>query len=257
VRVTILGSSGAIARGQYTTSFQIDHDLLIDAGTGLGLLTLESLARIDHVLLTHAHLDHVACLPLMLDSVGGLRQRPVCAHGLPATLKTLRDHVFNDQLWPDFTRIPPQRPFIELQPLEVGQQLSIGPHRVRVLPARHSVPGVGYAIETPRGWWVYTGDTVGCPEFWQAIDELELAMIVIETAFMDAEQTLANLAQHLTPRSLLRELTNLPPRHRHVPIAIMHNKPADMSTIRHEITQGWGARSNPLVWLESEMTLEF
>ena len=68
MRVRVLGCSGAIAQGCRTTSFLLDDDVLVDAGTGVGDLSLEEMARIHHVLLTHSHLDHVASLPLMLDA---------------------------------------------------------------------------------------------------------------------------------------------------------------------------------------------
>jgi len=46
---------------------------VIDAGTGVGDLSLDALERIDHILLTHSHLDHVLGVPLLADSV--LRRR--------------------------------------------------------------------------------------------------------------------------------------------------------------------------------------
>ena len=66
MRVRVLGCSGAIAKDCRTTSFLIDGDVLVDAGTGVGDLTLEVMRGIKHVLLTHSHLDHIASLPLMV-----------------------------------------------------------------------------------------------------------------------------------------------------------------------------------------------
>ena len=103
MKVRVLGCSGAIAQGCRTTSFLINHNILIDAGTGVGDLTLEEMRRIDHVFLTHSHLDHVAALPLMLDAVSSLRNHPVQVHALPATIAALQAHVFNNTIWPDFS----------------------------------------------------------------------------------------------------------------------------------------------------------
>ena len=74
MKVRVLGCSGAIAKDCRTTSFLIDNDVLIDAGTGVGDLTLDEMRHVDHVLLTHSHLDHVAALPLMVDAVASQRQ---------------------------------------------------------------------------------------------------------------------------------------------------------------------------------------
>ncbi|MDP3228082.1 MAG: MBL fold metallo-hydrolase, partial [Acidovorax sp.] len=103
MKVRVLGCSGAIAKDCRTTSFLIGENILIDAGTGVGDLTLEEMSKIDHVFLTHSHLDHIAALPLMLDAVSSLRGTPVEVHALPATIAALQAHVFNNVIWPDFS----------------------------------------------------------------------------------------------------------------------------------------------------------
>jgi hypothetical protein len=49
MQVRVLGCSGAIAKDCRTTSFLVDTDLLVDAGTGVGDLTLDEMAAIDDV----------------------------------------------------------------------------------------------------------------------------------------------------------------------------------------------------------------
>src|SRR6476469_1749086 len=112
MKVRVLGCSGAIAKDCRTTSFLVDSDVLVDAGTGVGDLTLDEMARIGHVLLTHSHLDHVAALPLMIDAIACRLARPIQVHALPGTIAALKAHVFNGVIWPDFSVIPtPQDPF--------------------------------------------------------------------------------------------------------------------------------------------------
>ena len=122
MKVRVLGCSGAIARDCRTTAFLIDQDTLIDAGTGVGDLTREEMLRIDDVFLTHAHLDHIACLPLMVDTIAsGRAGRPLRVHALPHTLAALRQHVFNNLIWPDFTRLPcPDAPLLTFNPIDIG-----------------------------------------------------------------------------------------------------------------------------------------
>ena len=113
MKVRVLGCSGAIAKDCRTTSFLIDGEVLIDAGTGVGDLTLDEMRRVDHVLLTHSHLDHVAALPLMVDAIASQRTVPLQIHALAGTIDALKAHIFNNVIWPDFSRIPtPQAPFI-------------------------------------------------------------------------------------------------------------------------------------------------
>ncbi len=149
--VRVLGCSGAVAAHSRTTSFLVDDHLLVDAGTGVGDLPLAALARIHHILLTHSHLDHIAALPLMADSVMRLRKAqglpPIRVMALPQTLQALRTHIFNNVIWPDFTALPDRdRPVLRLEPVFVGQRLELGGITVEVLPAEHTVPAVGYAL---------------------------------------------------------------------------------------------------------------
>jgi len=236
--VQVLGCSGSIAAGCRTTSFLVDDDVLVDAGTGVGDLPLDALAKIDHILVTHSHLDHVLAIGLLADSVLRLRSAggrgPVSVHALPETLAALRDHIFNGVIWPDFTRLPSaQHPVLALVPIAVGEILSVAGKRVEVLPASHTVPAVGFAVDTgDAGWWVFTGDTGPNPALWQRLQTMKIAQLVIETAFGDDERQLARISRHLCPSALGHELQNLTGS---VEVLITHIKPGEMDSVMAEI----------------------
>ena len=236
--VQVLGCSGAIAAGCKTTSFLLDDDVLVDAGTGVGDLTLEALARIEHILITHSHLDHVLSIGLLADSV--IRQRqlegrpPIWVHALPETLAALRTHIFNGVIWPDFTRLPSaEHPMLSLVPFAVGDVLELNGRRVEVLDASHTVPAVGFAVDggTP-GWWVYTGDTGPNPALWERLGRMKVAHLVIETAFSDDERQLARISRHLCPAALGHELQHLAGS---VDVHITHIKPGERAAVMAEI----------------------
>lgn len=237
MKVRVLGCSGAIAKDCRTTSFLLDHDLLVDAGTGVGDLTIDEMAGIDHVLLTHSHLDHIAALPLMVDAMAARRDKPLQVHALQATIDALKAHIFNNIIWPDFSKIPtPAAPFISFHPLALGQILVLAGKRVEVLPAVHTVPAVGYAVGTGKACWVFTGDTEQNPALWERINQLEVAMLIIETAFSNCERAVAKSSQHLCPNSLAAELACIAPG-RNYPIYITHTKPAETQRIMAEIAR--------------------
>ena len=102
MKIRVLGCSGSIAAGSRTTSFLLDDDVLIDAGTGVGDLTLDELVRIDHIVVSHSHLDHVLAIGLLADSVSRRRvgRAPIRVRALPATIAALRAHIFNGVIWP-------------------------------------------------------------------------------------------------------------------------------------------------------------
>ena len=236
MQIRVLGCSGSIAAGSRTTSFLIDDDVLIDAGTGVGDLSLDELARIDHILLTHSHLDHVLGIGLLADSVSRRRRKPIRVHALPATLDALRRHIFNGVIWPDFTRLPSaERPLLELLPFAVGEDVVLHDRRIEVLPAEHTVPAVGFAVMgSPggKGAWVFTGDTGPNPALWRRLTGLTIAHLVIETAFSDDEQQLARISNHLCPSTLGQELSRLEGE---VSVHITHIKPGEVEAVMGQI----------------------
>jgi ribonuclease BN (tRNA processing enzyme) len=259
MQIKILGCSGAIAQHARTTSFLVDERILIDAGTGVGDLTVAEMLKIEHVFLTHSHLDHIAALPLMIDTVSGGLTRPIVCHALPETIEALKRHVFNSTIWPDFSVIPSrENPFLRFEPLQLGDLIEVSGHRVEVLPAQHTVPAVAYAVDTPAGHWVFSGDTCRNPAFWARLNEMSLAMLVIETAFSQRELGLALRSQHLCPSLLEEELAQLDrSRHGHLPIGITHTKPAEHDLIESEL-KGLGLEQRyRLVWLEAGQVYEF
>lgn len=262
MRVRVLGCSGAIAKDCRTTSFLIDGDVLVDAGTGVGDLALEEMRGIRHVLLTHSHLDHVAALPLMIDAVASQLSEPIQVHALPGTIAALKAHIFNNVIWPDFSRIPsPQAPFVAFREVQVGQVLEFGDKTVEVLPAVHTVPACGYAVTAGQGCWVFTGDTERNPAFWNRINQLDVAALVIETAFSNREQDLARRSLHLSPLALAAELDCIS-RDKRFPIFITHTKPAETELIMSEVqrfdqTQPFGPDvSHDIRWLRAGQEFE-
>lgn len=242
MQIRVLGCSGSIAAGSRTTAFLVDHDILIDAGTGVGDLTLDEMVAIDHIFVTHSHLDHVLAIGLLADSVTRRRaaagRPPVLVHALPATVHALREHVFNGVIWPDFTRLPDsQHPVLRFAELAPGDVVTLGSRAVEVLPATHTVPAVGYAVSNLRhpeaGAWVFTGDTGPNPALWDSLRALPLAQLIIEVAFGDDEAALAARAGHHCPESLAAELLHCTPGA--FPIWLTHLKPGEHEAIAAQL----------------------
>lgn len=251
MQIRVLGCAGSIAAGCRTTSFLIGVDILVDAGTGVGDLTLQEMARIDHIVVSHSHLDHVLAIGLLADSVTRLRlsagRPPVRVYALPETIAALRAHVFNGVIWPDFTRLPsPEQPVLAFVPIAVGDMLDLGGRRVEVLPAAHTVPACGFAVFDARGGaWVYTGDTGPNPALWARLAGLTVRMLIIETAFRDEEHALARVSRHLHPTQLRQELQALT---QPAEVYVTHVKPGELDRVMSQIAaQGGAHRVLPLV----------
>ncbi len=238
MKVRILGCSGGIGgRHLRTTSMLIDRDVLVDAGTGVNDLTLPELAAIDHVFITHSHLDHICSVPLMVDTVGQMRTRPLVLHALPATIEILRNHIFNWSIWPDFTQIPSaEQPFLRFEPIRLGESYDLGGKRkITALPANHVVPAIGYQLDSGQASLVFTGDTSTNDPLWPIVNKIiNLKFLIIETAFNNRERNLAELSKHLCPSMLADELSKLA---RTAEIYVTHLKPGEIELTMLEIEE--------------------
>lgn len=235
MKIRILGCSGGIGgRHLRTTSMLVDHDILIDAGTGVGDLAIAELVQIDHVFITHSHSDHTACLPFIVDTVGEMRNRPLIVHATAATLEILRAHLFNWATWPDFTEIPTaEAPFMRFEEIEVGRAVTLNGRRIVPLPADHTVPAVAFQLDSGAASLVFSGDTGPCSALWQAVNQIpNLQTLIIECAFSDRERRLAELSKHLCPSMLMEELTHL---QRNCEVFITHLKPGQIELTMQEI----------------------
>ena len=255
MKVRVLGCSGGIGGAQLrTTSLLVDDDILIDAGTGVCELSLAELTAIDHVFLTHAHLDHIAALPLMLDAVADLRTQPLTVHAGEATLESLRRHIFNGVIWPDFLQIPSRElPALRFQPVRIGETVELGGRRFSPLPAEHSVPAVGYHLDSGRGSLVFTGDTTVNDAFWPLINRIgNLRYLIIEVAFPEQQHELAVVSKHLSPPTLASELAKL---EREADIFVTHLKPGQCALTAAQVVEHAG-RFKPS-FLRNDQVFEF
>lgn len=240
-QLKVLGCSGGIGGDYRTTSLLLDQDILIDAGSGVGDLSMDELLKISHIFVTHSHLDHIAFIPLLLDTVMGIRNEPVTVYATKETLGVLKAHIFNWKIWPDFNEIPnSEAPFLRYQEIKLGQAVVLGDRTITALPVHHVVPAVGYHVKGAEHSLVYTGDTTVCDALWHEINGIHhLKYLIIETAFSNSELELAILSKHLCPSMLMQELAKLDAVHlaSALEVYITHLKPGEDAHIMREIAE--------------------
>jgi ribonuclease BN (tRNA processing enzyme) len=235
VRLRVLGCSGGELGRHRTTCFLLDGTLAIDAGALTASLPLDALARVDDIILTHAHFDHVKDVPLLADLLVGRRDSPVVIHASPACARTLREDVFNGRLWPDFTRIPDRRrPVLAIRPFHPQRRFRVGRYTVRPVPVDHPVESVGLVVSDRAGAIAVSGDTGPTEAFWEAVNAARnVRALLVETSFPTRLQWLADASGHLTPRTLAGELAKL--TRNAFPVLLYHLKPAFATELRREL----------------------
>jgi ribonuclease BN (tRNA processing enzyme) len=211
MRLKILGCSGGIARGLHTTSFLVDGSILLDAGTGLGTLSMEELLNIKEVFITHAHLDHIAALPLFIDSVFWRHAGQIKIHALEPTIAAIRKHIFNHSIWPDFTVLPTsENAIVEFMPHSHGETVMAGDKEIELVPVEHRVPATGYIVKDQKGVLVFSGDTTTNDCFWERVGRLQkVDCLIVETAFPEEHRLLAEQSFHYSPSLLADDLQKL------------------------------------------------
>ncbi len=254
MKLKVLGCSGGIGGDSHTTAMLLDADILIDAGTGVGNLSMQELVKIDHIFVTHAHLDHVAFIPFLVDTVGFIRDEPVTVHATQETLKTLRDHMFNWHIWPDFTKIPDERsPYMRFETVSLGEVVEIAGRKITPLPANHVVPAVGYQLDSGQASLVFTGDTTTNDALWPVVNKISnLKYLIIESAFCEEKKEIAIRSKHLCPSLLVEELAKL---ERDAEIYITHLKQGEDALTMREIAASAKA-FNPKILMKDQL-LEF
>lgn len=242
MRIKVLGCSGGVGPGLRTTSILVDDEILIDAGTGVGDLSLAQQRRISHIFLTHSHLDHVCGMAFMADNLFDLIERPIEVHATAETLQTIRDHLFNWKIWPDFSKLPnEENPLIRFREIAPGQAVDLGKdRRLAAFEVLHTVPAVGYALQAPAASFAFSGDTYATERLWNALNALpKLDKLMIEIAFTDEDAELGQTSRHFTPTLLGEELKKL----RHRPeLFLTHHKPGCEQTIEKQCRvalKGW------------------
>ncbi|MDR3672847.1 MAG: 3',5'-cyclic-nucleotide phosphodiesterase [Holophaga sp.] len=226
MELRVLGCSGGEAEGYRLTGLMVNGVLAIDAGSLTQALNVREQSGIRQIFISHSHLDHICSLPFFTKNIFGHTDVPVEIRALPETLDALRRHLFNDELWPDFSVIPsPDNPIIrfsEIQPGTVYEQEGL---RVTPIPVNHLVPCVGYLVEDDHSAFIFSSDTAETELVYQVANRTRnLKLFITEASFPNEQAWLAEASKHLTPEKLGRELKKLKAK---VQVGVYHLTPGD------------------------------
>jgi ribonuclease BN (tRNA processing enzyme) len=234
VRIRVLGAHGGSTPRHRQTSFLVDDALCMDAGAVTDALSLGEQERVRAVLVTHSHMDHVASLPFLVENVFGRTQDPLEVLAPEDVLDSLRTHLFNNALWPDFSRIPGQSgPSVTFRAVPVGVPFSADGLTATAVRVSHIVPTYGYVVADSRAAVVFSGDTGPTEEIWAVARRVpNLRAMFVECSFPNDLQRIADVSCHLTPRTLRGEMAKFPDD---VPVFLYHMKPPALDRLTAEI----------------------
>lgn len=225
----VLGCHGGDVPNRRLPSFLINGRLLLEAGSVTSALPLGAQSGIEHVLISHAHLDHLVGLAFLVDNIQSAqsaagRTTSVRTASLAPVIEDLRAHCFNNRLWPDFTKLPTaEEPVLRLEVLREREAIEFGEMTVIPVPVHHAVPATGFILHDGTSGFVLSGDTGPTTDLWKVAHEVRgIRALLVETAFPNRLESLAQVSGHFTPGLLQREMEKMPD----APLWVYHIKPA-------------------------------
>lgn len=239
MKVKLLRSSSSEdPQRQVLTTFLINDRIAIDGGS-LGLaLGPGDLPSIRNIVVTHAHTDHIASLPIYIAEALAELETSICVHALPEVVSALRLFIFNDQIWPNFEEIPLSNgtgPTLEFKPVKPRESFEMDGVIVTPISVNHVVPTVGLKLEDREIAVIFTSDTYITDEIWEVARESQhLKTVFVDVSFPYEMETLAAASKHLTSQTLGSELSKLG---RRIEIYATHLKAGSREQVVHQLNE--------------------
>ena len=205
----ILGAYGSKTENSQLSSYLLDEKTVIDAGNLIQSLGNDFL-KLDNILITHAHFDHIVDLPTAIDTYYSTIKKPINIFATQEVIDILKENIFNNKVWPDFSKIPlmdGSGSTMIFHALEYFKEYKIGNFTFQPYPNFHTFGSSGFIINNKM---VFTSDTFLCYHTWDFLNNNKnLTQLVIEVSFPSAFNRLAVISRHLTPLLLEDQLKSL------------------------------------------------
>lgn len=234
MKVKVLGCYGGNIPGFGMTSLLVNGNVALDAGWVSNALSLKEQVKVKDILISHSHLDHTCSLPFLIDNNFSSPGFALRIYAIPEVIASMRNHLFNNLTWPDFTSLPNDlTPVLKLVEIRPEQPMAIAGLTIRAVPVSHNVPTTGFIVEGRDAAIAFSSDTGPTDRFWEIANTVRnLRAVITETSFPNEQQELANISGHFTPQVLNQELKKLK---RDVPVYLYGGKPKFLSSIKKQV----------------------
>jgi cAMP phosphodiesterase len=236
MKLKVLGCYGGNIPGHGMTSLLVNDTVALDAGWVSGALSLKQQVKVKDILISHSHLDHTCTLPFLIDNNFSAPGFSLRIYAIPDVVASMRNHLFNNLTWPDFTSLPnDMTPVLKLIEITPEQPFTINGLTFRAVHVSHIVPTTGFIVEDKKAAVAFSSDTGPTQRFWELVNATSnLKAVITETSFPNEMQDLANVSGHLTPAGLAHELKKLK---KDVPVYLYGFKPKHLKRIRQQVRE--------------------
>lgn len=252
--IRILGAHNCESLDSGCVCFLIDDTLAVEAGSLTSHLTIEEQRKLNAVVITHQHYDHIRDIPVMALNLFRYDDS-VPVYAMPAVCDILETNLLNGEIYPQFQKIPEKKPTVHLQAIKPLEPLSIDGYDVLAVPVNHFGTTVGYQIRDSEGKAVfYTGDTgPGLGECWEHTSP---QLLLIEVTLPDECELFARETSHLTPHMLEQELTGFRESKGYLPrVVAVHMDVSLEEKTKEEISEVSRRLNHPITVAHEDMRL--
>lgn len=229
-------------RGQLLTSYVINDSLAVDAGSLAIGLTHEEQMRLRSIVITHAHLDHIFSLPLLVTDLFDELREPIHVYATPSDFDAIKDHLLTPRVWiPLEIMKNAYTNLVEFHPIKAGESFLTEGLKITPIPVTHTILTHGMLVEDEKSALLFTADTGATERIWQVSQECpNLRAVFIDVSFPSKLTQLARVSCHHSTETLLQELPKIKPD---VPVFAVHVKAAYFEQVAAEIV----ALGNPRI----------
>jgi ribonuclease BN (tRNA processing enzyme) len=219
MKIRVLGCAGSISKESKTSAFLINDRVLLDGGTICSSLTPEEIRPLKSIFISHPHFDHVKGLPTLVENLVFMQETtPVTIYGSEQTISSIRQHLMNGIIWPDFSVLPnEQSPVLKYSRLDEGVAVHLDGLSITPFFLFQSISDFGYWIDDGKSTLLYTSD-IGTDSKLAIKGKVPDSMI-IEVSFPNEKEELALQTGHLTPLLMIAMIKKLPTRPRNIFVA--------------------------------------
>jgi ribonuclease BN (tRNA processing enzyme) len=232
---TTFDEKGKATAQQHLACLVVDDCVAIDAGSLAMAVSERQRENIRDIVLTHAHLDHIAGLPLFIDDLFATTRQPVTIYATAEVQQILERDIFNWQVFPRFSELKNKHgEVVRYVTIKPNLEFSVRHFNFKAVEVNHKVPAVGFIFSDGKSRIAITGDTSQNENFWKVTNaENRIDVLLIECAFPDSLADLAKTSFHMTPKILRKELEKF--EHRDAKVLVLNIKPVFRRQIIEEI----------------------
>lgn len=229
-------------RGQLLTSYIINDSLAIDAGSLAIGLTYEEQMRLRSIVITHAHLDHIFSLPLLVTDLFDELREPINLYATSSDFDAIKDHLLTPRVWIPLEIMKNEHTeLVKFHPIKAGESFVAEGLKITPIPVTHTILTHGMLVEDEQSALLFTADTGATERIWQiSRDCPKLRAVFIDVSFPSKLTPLAQVSCHHSTETLLQELPKINPE---VPVFAVHVKAAYFEQVAAEIA----AMKNPRI----------